>query len=296
MTYTFVGNKDYIKVEIDKLIEKEKSSNIINYSLEEVSIKKVIEELNTISLFGKKIVIVKDLEKIDDDNVLIKYLENQSDNILILTSTKELDKRKKITKVIYDKTNVKEVFSYDLKSFILKNLNDFKMSTMAINILINYCDNNINRVESELEKLKLYKLKEKEITEEDIKNLVRKGTDFSIFDLIDAINIKDKTKIFKIYNELLEFSESEDKVLYTIANHYRLLFQISIKEKTNSDSEIIKEYKMHPYRLTKLKEQVKLISQNDMLLILKKLSDIDIAVKSGKKDISTAMFMFFESL
>ena len=53
---------------------------------------------------------------------------------------------------------------------------------------------------------------------------------------------------------------------------------------------------MHPYRLTKLKEQLNLIVQDDILTILKRLSDIDINIKKGKIDIKTAMFLFFEGL
>ena len=84
--------------------------------------------------------------------------------------------------------------------------------------------------------------------------------------------------------------------MYTIANHYRLLFQISERIKTNTDNEIIAIYKMHPYRLTKLKEQVSIVSQNEILKILKKLSDIDIGIKKGEADIKNSMFLFFETL
>ena len=48
--------------------------------------------------------------------------------------------------------------------------------------------------------------------------------------------------------------------------------------------------------LTKLKEQCNLISSDEILSMLKELSNIDIGVKSGKIDISTGMFLFFEKL
>ena len=170
------------------------------------------------------------------------------------------------------------------------------MNNMAINVLINNCDNNIKRVESELDKLKLYKFNEKEITAQDVERLVRKGFDSTIFNLIDAINLKDKKKIFRIYYELLEEGETEEKILYTIANHYRLLFQIKSKVLKMSDSEIIKEYMMHPFRLTKLKQQCSLVTDKEILKMLKSFSEIDLFIKNGKRDISTSMVMFFENL
>ena len=296
MTYTFIGEKDYIEKEINKISKSFNIENIVRYNLEETSINKVIEDLNTVSLFGNKLIIVNSIDKIENPDPLIKYLNNEGANTLILLSFKELDKRKKITKVLQEKTKYKEFLSYNIESVIKEDLKDFKMYPMAINLLISYCGNNLSRIENEREKLKLYKLNEKEITTEDIENLVKKSLDSTIFNLIDKINEKDKVKIFKIYNELLEEGETEEKIMYTIANHYRLLFQISEKIKSLSDDEIIKEYRMHPYRLTKLKEQLNLIVQDDILTILKRLSDIDINIKKGKIDIKTAMFLFFEGL
>ena len=296
MTYTFIGNKEYIKKEIEKISEKFNIENITHYNLTEESVDKAIQDLDTVSLFGDKLVITENIENIDNADVLIKYLDNESTNTLILISYKELDKRKKISKVLEKKTKYKEFFDYNIENIIKEDLEDYKMSNMTMNMLINYCSNDINRIENELEKLKLYKSKEKEITSKDIEQLVKKSLDSTIFNLIDKINEKNKPEIFKIYNELLEQGETEEKIMYTIANHYRLLFQISEKQKTLSDNEIIKEYKMHPYRLTKLKEQLYLIEEKDILKMLKSLSDTDINIKKGNLDIKTGMFLFFESL
>lgn len=91
-------------------------------------------------------------------------------------------------------------------------------------------------------------------------------------------------------------NETEEKILYTIANHYRLLYKVKIKSMSMSDSEMIRIYRLHPYRLTKLKEQCRLVSREKILFMLKGLSDVDINVKSGKMDISTGMFLFLENL
>ena len=296
MTYTFIGEKDYVQKEVSKISQAFNQENIVRYNLEETNVGKVIEDLNTISLFGNKLVIANSINKIDNPDSLIEYLNNEGSNTLILISFKELDKRKKITKVLQEKTKYKEFLSYDLESIIKEDLKDFRMSPMAINLLISYCGHNLSRIENELKKLMIYKAEEKEITIEDIESLVKKSLDSTIFNLIDKINEKDKNQVLKIYNELLEEGETEEKIMYTIANHYRLLFQISEKIKTLSDDDIIKEYKMHPYRLIKLKGQLNLIIQDDILKILKDLSDIDINVKKGKIDIKTAMFLFFEGL
>ncbi len=296
MTYTFVGDKDYIKKEISKISKKFNEENIVNYDLSEVDIATVLQDLDTVSLFGDKLVICINIDSLEDTDLLNKYLDHPSTNILILVSYKELDKRKKITKLLQDKTKYKEFLEYDVFSIIKDNLEDFKMSNMTINLLVNYCNNNVNRIENELEKLKVYKIKEKEITTEDVELLVKKSLDATIFNLIDAINVGTVERIFKIYNNLLEEGETEEKIMYTIANHYRLLFQIREKLNDKKDDEIIKEYRMHSYRFAKLKEQTQLISRDKNLQILKDLSNLDIGIKKGKIDVKTGMFLFFEKL
>lgn len=294
MVYTLVGNKDYVLEEIDKIVGD--SSNVISYDLDECSIKDAIIDLDTVSLFGKKIVKVFGLDKIDDSDFLIKYFDNALDNVLILVSYKELDNRKKLTKVLKEKTEYKEIFSYDFNGYVKERLDGFKMNFMTINLLVSYCDGDIKRLFNELEKLKLYKFNEKVITLDDVNRIVRKGYDSTIFNLIDEINSGNKEKIYSIYRELLMENETEEKILYTIANHYRLLYKVKIKSMSMSDSEMIRIYRLHPYRLTKLKEQCRLVSREKILFMLKGLSDVDINVKSGKMDISTGMFLFLENL
>ena len=296
MTYTFLGNKDFVTKEINKLLENYSEEEISSYDLEESSIKDVLEDLNTISLFDKKIVVVYNLDKLDNDDLLIKYLENESDNTLVLTSYKELDKRKKISKVLKEKTKLEEIFNFDIVSYIKNNLEDYKMDFMTINLLISYTSSNVFSIDKELEKLKMYKLKDKIITSDDVKKLVKKSYDSTIFDLIDSINKKDTKSIFKIYEELQKEGETPERIMYTIANHYRLLFQVKNLIKEKSDKEIQSIYSMHPYRLSKLKEQAMLMSNKDILFILESLGDIDIKVKTGKGNIDYLLIIFFENL
>ena len=298
MNYTFLGNKDFVTKEINDLIKDYNDEEIGYYNLEEDSIDRVLEDISTVSLFGKKIVVVYNLDKLKDDKDLINYLNSDTDdnNILVLSSYKELDKRKKIVKTLKEKTKLKELFSLDMVTYIKNNLKDYKMDFMTINLLISYTSSNIFRIDNELEKLKIYKDFDKIITSDDVKKIVKKSYDSTIFDLIDNINRKDIDKIFKIYEELQKEGETSDRIMYTIANHYRLLFQIKNLIGEKSDKEIQSMYLMHPYRLTKLKEQANVMDNSDILFLLQSLGNIDIKVKSGKGKLDSLLILFFRSL
>ena len=89
MTYTFVGDKDFLDREISKISKSFSSENIVHYNLAEDSINSVIQDLDTVSLFGNKLVIVSNIDLLEDFELLENYLSNPSDNTLILLSEKE---------------------------------------------------------------------------------------------------------------------------------------------------------------------------------------------------------------
>ena len=86
MIYTLVGNKDYVLEEVKKL--ENDSDNIVSYDMKDSSLKDAIIDLDTVSLFGNKIVKVFNLDKVLYGGSLIKYLDNPGSNTLILISYK----------------------------------------------------------------------------------------------------------------------------------------------------------------------------------------------------------------
>ena len=296
MTYLIIGNKSTIEKQISTILKKIEvnPNSIIKYDLEETSILKVIEELDTFNLFeSQKLVICNNINKIDDDKALIKYLENQDKNILILTATTPLDERKKITKEIKKNSTVIDTLNEDLSEYIKSSLKDYKTDIITINLIKEYCNNDYTWINNELDKLKMYKLEEKEITTEDVELLIKKNLDSNIFDLMDAINQRNKTKLFNVYYELINNNEDEIKIISIIANNFRLLLKIKILLEDTKEEEIIKILSLHPYRFKKLKEQNYIYSKTDLYEILKNLSELDINIKSGNidKKIGTELFL-----
>ena len=232
MIYLVMGEKSLNNLEIDKILKKEKDYSLIKYDLEEKLILDVIDELNTVDLFSsKKIVIVNSFSKIDKDHeeYLIKYIEKSDDsNILILDSSEKLDSRKKLTKLINEKAKVIDTSNTNIDSFIKEELKDYKIDFGALSLLKDYTNNNYHKVGQEINKLKMLKLDEKVITKEDVISVVRKSFDKNIFDFTNAINEKNKKKMFDIYYELIENKEDELKILATLANNFRLLYKVKI--------------------------------------------------------------------
>ena len=162
-------------------------------------------------------------------------------------------------------------------------------------LLKDYVDNNYNRALNEVEKLKLYKQDDKVINSDDIKLVVSKSFDGNIFSLIDAVNKKDKVKVFSIFYELVN-NDDEIKIISILANNYRLIYKIKVLCKDMLDDDVIKRLKLHPYRFKLLKEQGYNYTEDDLLNYLKELSELDIKIKSGAIDKRLGMELFLSKI
>lgn len=297
MIYLIYGEASLITKEIDNILVKEKDYDLIKYDLVDVSIAKVIEDLNTIDLFGhKKIIVVSNLSNIDNEDALIQYLNHKNDNILILLND-TVDNRKNLIKEIVKKATVIDTSNTNLDDYIKKSLVGYTVSNLTISLLKDYCGNNFYRIDNEINKLRMLKLEEKEITVDDVKLVVKKSLDKNVFDLTDAINRKDKKRIFNIYYELLEMGEDQIKLLAILANNFRTIYKVKVLMKNHSDQECLDLLSIkNPYRLKILKQETYKYSENELLNYLKNLSNMDIAIKSGAMDKKIGMELFLSKL
>ena len=301
MIYLVTGEKSLNNLEIDKILKKEKDYSLIKYDLEENSILQVVDELNTVDLFSpKKLVIVYSFSKIEKEHEedLTRYIEKSEDsNILILVTTEKLDERKKLTKLLKSKSKVIDTTNTNVDSYIKEELNDYKMDFGALSLLKDYTNNNYNKIGQEINKLKMLKLDEKVITKDDVISVVRKSFDKNIFDFTNAINEKNKKKMFDIYYELIENKEDELKILGVLANNFRLLYKVKILKDIKSESECMSILNIkNPKRLYILKQETYKYDKNDLLRYLKELSELDIKIKSGLIDKKLGMEIFLTKI
>lgn len=304
MTYLILGNNEIIKEHINRIIKKNNinKESISSYDLEIDNIINVLEDINTLSIFSdKKLVIVYNIESLikkDDKNndlyvsELIKYLNNQSDNILII-SGKSLPNRKKLI-TSFDSFSTKiEANSFDINSYIKELLDDYKMSNNDMELLKTYCSNDLLRIKNEIEKLKIYKLEEKQITRNDIESLVLKDLDKTIFDLINSVEKGTKNRSFDIYKQLKEQNEEDMKILSMLANNYRLIYQIKNLAYTKTDNEMKEILGIsNPKRISVLRSKGYNYTNKELEGILSYLADLDYKIKNGLMDKETAVYLF----
>lgn len=279
--------------------------DVIYYNIEEVE--SIIEEALTISMFSlnKFIIIdstnfISEKKEIKNIKLLEEYFDNYNPNsYLIFTSNKDnIDTRKKLVKLITSKGISKKVAASDeyLNKYIKDYLkeNNYTINNLDITYLLTRVGNNINNITNELDKLMLYKNKEKVITREDITKLTIENIDNPIYDLVGFILKNENKKAIELYNNFTQNGMDAASLIPVIASQIRLLFQVKRlynKGKTNDEIAKILEFKS-VYRVKYLLSDSYYYSEEDLLKYLSHLADLDKKIKLGQIEPKTSLELF----
>ena len=204
-----------------------------------------------------------------------------------------------ILEVLKDKVKVLND-EIDPIKYIKDNLEEYKMSDKDIVLLIKYKNKDITAIDNELCKLKAYKLDNKEITKEDIENIVIKAKeeeDQLLFSLVDSIITKNKKLALENLNSLKEQAIDPFSIIALLDNQLRTLLQTYIlREEGKKEKEITDILKIHPYRVKLALNNSYNYTRKEIENTILELAKLDYNIKSGREDKSLALDMFIINL
>ena len=304
MVYLLYGIKNFeIEEKIKKISKDIDDMNISKYDLNNDMLSLVLEDAKTMSLFGDKKLVIADNANMftgstsKDSELIEEYLNHINENtifILIVHSDK-LDTRKKITKLIQKVGKVQEFNDeLDTTSLVRRLFKDYNIDYKTVHLFIDRVGNNPLIIQNEINKIKIYKGNDKNITEEDILNLTTKLIEIDIFKLIDYIVKKNKEKALELYYEMLKMNEEPIKIVVILANQFRIMYQSKeLLKKGYSEKDIASTLKIHPYRVKLAIQNGRNYSSDTLLQNLNALADIDIGIKTGtiSKDLALELFI-----
>lgn len=312
MVYLFYGTENFF---IDQEIQKLKKQyqiediNMSHYDFDHTSIDEILEDANTFSLFEtNKMIIVDHMnlfsnvvkKTVSDEDIkkLEEYLLNFNPNTHLIFKNDKVNQTKKITKLVKQKGVLKDCSTTTNLSNIVKDLcAGYDIDSAAILELTKRVGNNVFMLQQECQKLKSYKIEEKKITVDDIKELVHKTLDLDIFHFIDTIIHRKKEEAMEIYEEMLLYNEEPIKIIVMLANQFRLMYQAKIMSKKGyREADIAKELNVHPYPVKLALQKSREYNTERLLAILDELSCLDYQIKSGKIEKKLALDLFILGL
>ncbi len=295
-----------IKSNIDKIIKESKFKDyeLIKYDLTVNSINEVLEELDTYNfLTTNKIIVLYNSLFIEDSTynkelkLVNNYLLNPNDNNIFIMVASKKGSNKEVDKLIQNVTIVNSDIS--IEKIISNNLEDFKMDNRAIKRLIEVCLNNNEKILTELNKLKMYRIDSpnKLITYEDVESIVLKEYDLNVFDLVNAITKKDKNKAIELYERLIENTDIT-LIVASIASKVKTLYSVKVlRDEGFNIDEIAKKLDIkNKYSINYSLEECDNFSSKKLLKLLKDLGDLDYKSKSQNVDVDFLFKMFLLSI
>ena len=301
-------NSIILKATIKNIINKEKFNDaVINYyNLDDVLLSSALDDLDTYGLFNdKKVIVINNIDNFsiesnkDDYNHLISYLDNPSSNNLLIITANKLNNTKKLTKELKKKMIYKEIDSNSI-DYIKKELNGYKLDSGVIRLINDYCNEDFDRIHTECQKLISYKDTDNVITKEDIdKLLIKSSKDITelTFEFTKYLFNKDKYNALLLFNELKENGVEPISLIGLMASQIRIIYQVKIlvNRKLNN-LEISKILDEKEYRIKKTRELINYYSEEELLELIRKLSDMDINIKTTDIDSEFLIELFIINL
>ncbi|MEE3342666.1 MAG: DNA polymerase III subunit delta [Bacilli bacterium] len=298
-------DKGVINNELNKITVDINSSDIVRYPLDVVNIETIVMDISTISMFGDKRVVIVDNaymfmsnKNIDSINILEDYVKNASDNncLIFIVNSDKIDTRKKIYKCVKDKGRIIECKKGDsnyINSFVKDYLMNNNYIINDINYFLNVVGSDLDNIRNELDKLFMFCMDSKKITNEDIDIVCVKVVEEEIFSLTDAIILNNKDKAIELLEVFLRNNYDEVYILNLLSNQFRFLFQVKkLANKNNNYSEIAKILEVNPYRVKFTLNKLYNYTENDIIYRIKGLLDVDKSIKMGIMDKRLALELF----
>ena len=298
-------DKSIIENEINNILKKINEKDIIKYSLDNTKIEEIVEDASMISMFStKKIILIENSnfvganKTLDNIEVLENYLNNYNPNtyIIFIANIEKIDTRKKIYKLINNNGIIIECNKKD-DSYIINYIKEYLKNNAYkindINYLISIVGTNLDNIKNELDKLFMYKIEDKTITNEDINKICVKNIEEEIFVLTDSIIANNKKKSLDLLNEFINKNYEEITLLIMLANQFRFLYQVKRLENKNKNyNEIAKILEVNPYRVKFTQNKIYNYSESDLTKRIKELAKYDHDIKLGLIDKKIALELF----
>lgn len=236
--YLLYGAEDYLKRQYrDKLkhalVEPDDTMNFSAYEGKDINPKELIDLSETLPFFKEKRMILVEnsgfFKNSCDD--LAEYMSQVPETTCFVFVEEVVDKRSKLFKAASKAGSAVEFETPKedmLVRWILGRIQreGKKITQSVMQLFLSKTGSDMENIDKELEKLLCYTLDKTEITAADVEAICTGQTENKIFEMIDAISVKNQKKALDLYYDLLALKEAPMRILFLIARQFQNLLLI----------------------------------------------------------------------
>ncbi len=301
--YLIFGDDRYLCYDALKKIEKALNitildMNSVTISGENSTAKEIVDSANLYP-FGDlyRLVIVKHFNPSKDKaayEVVQNYLNNPLKSTVLVffcPDASDFFKGLKNLEIVdCSKIDAKTIAIY-VKNFLAKH--DISSNDEVIEKLIMYCNFDMARITSELEKLSAYVLDTKVLTLDIIEKNVIQDREFQVFQLAEFIAKGESENANKLIDSIMTKAGMGFTILSPLYNNYRRALFVAVN-KDKSPAELASLLSVKEFAIKMLKNQISVFSSKQLKNIVDMLADYDRKIKVGemKENIAIKTIVF----
>ncbi len=236
----------------------------------------------------KQVVIVKEAQQLKNIELLQNYIANPLSSTILVINYKS-EKSKKTTALIKHTKKVGVVFEsnklrdYQIASWIKSYVAKKKMTIddKATFLLAEYLGTDLSKITNAIEKLMINAEGNNKITTTSIERSIGISKDYNIFELQNALGIKDVLKANRIINYFAANEKNNPFVVTIMRLHAyfsKVLKFYFLKNKTNDDY-VARSLGIHPFFVKDYKKASSLYPPKKLVVIIALLREYDLKAK-----------------
>jgi len=253
---------------------------------------------------GKKLIILKEFEKIKDKKQLASYVNSPPDfTVLVIinngsVSNMDTEPYRSLieNKYIFEG---KELKGESLVEWLVENVKAKGKIITAENarLLVDIVGENREMIEAQLEKIFVYLNESKEISLDSVKSLSTALKEYNIFDLQNAVGKKDKAGSLKIAYNMLDKGSEPVYIVHMLTRYFTGLSRVNeLIAKKVPDQAAARIVGTHPYYYRDYLNARRLYSDKDLYRTVQSLLKTDLLIKTTASDNKTIITILLSEI
>ncbi|MCY7348982.1 MAG: DNA polymerase III subunit delta [Pyrinomonadaceae bacterium] len=229
----------------------------------------------------------KDNLKEEHEDGLAAYLNRPATTTVLIFIANDLDKRRKISKLLIEKSvavEFKPLEDAELIGWAKTKLRDLKSDAdeRTLQHLVGLVGNNVRRLTNEIEKLAVAALPDALISYELVESLAPDSREVSNFDLTDSLLAKNKTRALQILKKILDDGAEPLMLLGLIASNFRRLFMSKELMRNGVERREVARIMKLPYsKQEDFLATARRIETEKLTWIMQRIAKTDVAIKTS---------------
>lgn len=250
----------------------------------------MMAERRVINITNVKVAASSNRDNLKEENegILASYLSNPSESSVVIFIGDEIDKRRKISKILLENSvavEFKLMEGSELEKWVKDKFREFGASAdeKALRYLVGLVGGNLTKLNIEIEKLTTAALPDKLVTYELIKELIPNSKELTNFVLTDNLLEGNKTRALEDLKKVLDDGAEPVMLLGLLAHHYRRLFAAKELMNQGVDRREVSKVMRLPYsKQEEFLAYARRTETETFSKILRRLADSDLAIKTSQ--------------